>query len=446
MSKNTNRKRKNRTPDQTEQMELIEQMELTEATELPESAEQAEPVAQIEEVEQIEQTEEIEQIHRRKSNMSEMFQDRVVNIKVIGIGGAGNNVINRMIEAGVGGVDFIAVNTDKQDLNKSICDNKIQIGEKLTGGMGAGSKPEIGKKSAEESRAALAKALEGTDMVFITAGMGGGTGTGAAPIVAEIAHEAGILTVGVVTKPFKFEGANRMRQAEQGISDLNGKVDSLIIIPNDRLKYVTDQKITFANAFGIADDVLKQAVTSISELVGFCKNVIINLDFADVSAVMKDAGRAHMGVGVASGREKAEQAATAAVSSPLLETSINGATGVLVNVTGSAEMTLDDVETAAGIVQEAANPDANIIFGATIDESFNDEMRVTVIATGFDVKAETFTGYAPKAAAKTAAPAAKPAAPSFVPEDIDTPVAAAKQPARVGDMADIDEIFSIFKR
>ena len=446
MSKNTNRKRRSRTPEQTEAVEVIEQLDLTEAMEQPEPIQEAEPVAQAEAIEQIEQTEEIEQIHRRKSNMSEMLQDRVVNIKVIGIGGAGNNVINRMIEAGVGGVDFIAVNTDKQDLNKSICENKIQIGEKLTGGMGAGSKPEIGKKSAEESRGALAKALEGTDMVFITAGMGGGTGTGAAPIVAEIAHEAGILTVGVVTKPFKFEGANRMRQAEQGISDLNGKLDSLIIIPNDRLKYVTDQKITFANAFGIADDVLKQAVTSISELVGFCKNVIINLDFADVSAVMKDAGRAHMGVGIASGREKAEQAATAAVSSPLLETSINGATGVLVNVTGSAEMTLDDVETAAGIVQEAANPDANIIFGATIDESFNDEMRVTVIATGFDAKFETFTGYAPKAAAKTAAPAAKPAAPSFVPEDIDTPVAAAKQPARVGDMADIDEIFSIFKR
>ena len=369
------------------------------------------------------------------------FEEKVVSIKVIGVGGAGNNVVNRMLAAGVGGVDFVVVNTDKQDLNKSNCKNKIQIGEKLTGGMGAGSKPDIGKRSAEESRAAIAKALEDTDMVFITAGMGGGTGTGAAPIVADLAHEAGILTVGVVTKPFKFEGANRMRQAEQGIADLSEKVDSLIIIPNDRLKYVTDQKITFANAFGIADDVLKQAVTSISELVGFCKNVIINLDFADVSAVMKDAGRAHMGVGVAAGREKAEQAATAAVSSPLLETSINGATGVLVNVTGSTEMTLDDVETAAGIVQEAANPDANIIFGATIDESFQDEMRVTVIATGFDGKVESFSGFAPKAAAKSA-----PAAPSFVPEDIDTPVAASRQPSKPSDMADIDEIFSIFKR
>ena len=377
--------------------------------------------------------------------MSENLQERVVKIKVIGIGGAGNNVINRMIDSGVGGVDFIVVNTDKQDLNKSVCKSKIQIGEKLTGGMGAGSKPEIGKKSAEESRAAIAKALENTDMVFITAGMGGGTGTGAAPIVADLAHEAGILTVGVVTKPFKFEGANRMRQAEAGIAELSSKVDSLIIIPNDRLKYVTDQKITFANAFGIADDVLKQAVTSISELVGFSKNVIINLDFADVSAVMKDAGRAHMGVGTAAGREKAEQAATAAVSSPLLETSINGATGVLVNVTGSSEMTLDDVETAAGIVQEAANPDANIIFGATCSDEFQDEMRVTVIATGFD-QAAFFT--AAKAAATASAPAAAaaPAAPVDPLEDIDAPVGAAAKPTKAADLSDIDEIFNIFRR
>ncbi len=316
------------------------------------------------------------------------FQERVVKIKVIGVGGAGNNVINRMIEAGVQGVDFVVINTDKQDLNKSNCPNKIQIGEKLTGGMGAGSKPEIGRKSAEESRVAISKVLEGTDMVFITAGMGGGTGTGAAPIVADLAHEAGILTVGVVTKPFKFEGANRMRQAEKGIEELHGKVDSLIVIPNDRLKYVTDQKITFANAFGIADDVLKQAVVSISELVGFSDRVIINLDFADVSAVMKDAGRAHMGVGIAAGREKAEQAALAAIASPLLETAITGATGVLVNVTGSSELTLDDVETAANIVQENANPEANIIFGATSSDEFEDEMRVTVIATGFEQKTE----------------------------------------------------------
>jgi len=349
--------------------------------------------------------------------MTEMFQERVVKIKVIGVGGAGNNVINRMIEAGVSGVDFVVINTDKQDLNKSICKNKVQIGEKLTGGMGAGSKPEIGQKSAEESRAQIAKILEGTDMVFITAGMGGGTGTGAAPIVADLAHEAGILTVGVVTKPFKFEGANRMRQAEAGINALGGKVDSLIIIPNDRLKYVTDQKITFANAFGIADDVLKQAVTSISELVGYSDRVIINLDFADVSAVMKDAGRAHMGVGVSSGREKAEQAAMAAVASPLLETSINGAMGVLVNVTGSSELTLDDVETAANIVQEAANPDANIIFGATYTDEMEDEMRVTVIATGFDQR----------------------------PEEEEAPKAAAAK-TKTADVSEIDEIFSIFNR
>ena len=351
--------------------------------------------------------------------MSEMFQERVVKIKVIGVGGAGNNVINRMIEAGVEGVDFVVVNTDKQDLNKSNCKNKVQIGEKLTNGMGAGSKPEIGQKSAEESRAQIAKILEGTDMVFITAGMGGGTGTGAAPIVADLAREAGILTVGVVTKPFKFEGANRMRQAESGIAALHDKVDSLIVIPNDRLKYVTDQKITFANAFGIADDVLKMAVTSISELVSYSDRVIINLDFADVSAVMKNAGRAHMGVGTASGREKAEQAALAAINSALMETSINGATGVLVNVTGSSELTLDDVETAAGIVQENANPDANIIFGATSSDEFEDEMRVTVIATGFETKGVS----GPAKVEMGAAPVAP----------------------KADNIGDIDEIFNIFK-
>ena len=351
--------------------------------------------------------------------MSEMFQERVVKIKVIGVGGAGNNVINRMIDAGVEGVDFVVVNTDKQDLNKSNCKNKVQIGEKLTNGMGAGSKPEIGQKSAEESRAQIAKILEGTDMVFITAGMGGGTGTGAAPIVADLAREAGILTVGVVTKPFKFEGANRMRQAESGIAALHDKVDSLIVIPNDRLKYVTDQKITFANAFGIADDVLKMAVTSISELVSYSDRVIINLDFADVSAVMKNAGRAHMGVGTASGREKAEQAALAAINSALMETSINGATGVLVNVTGSSELTLDDVETAAGIVQENANPDANIIFGATSCNEFEDEMRVTVIATGFETK-----GVAGPAKTETGAAHTAPKTETY---------------------GEIDEIFNIFK-
>ena len=350
------------------------------------------------------------------------FEEKVVSIKVIGVGGAGNNVVNRMLEANVGGVDFVVVNTDKQDLNKSKCKNKIQIGEKLTGGMGAGSKPEIGQKSAEESKAAIAKILEGTDMVFITAGMGGGTGTGAAPIIADLAHEAGILTVGVVTKPFKFEGANRMKQAEMGIANLSEKVDSLVIIPNDRLKYVTDQKITFANAFGIADDVLKQAVQSISELVGYSDKVNINLDFADVSAIMKDAGRAHMGVGSATGRDKAEQAAMAAVASPLLETSINGAMGVLINITGSSDLGLDDVETAASIVQEAANPEANIIFGSTFDDSLQDEMRVTVIATGFDERRSA----APRMGAFSSA--------------------VEKSKSAVEDDSDIDAIFKIFNK
>ena len=312
----------------------------------------------------------------------DMGSDSVVNIKVIGVGGGGNNVVNRMVKTGTKGVEFIAINTDKQALAVSSATNKIQIGEKLTNGQGAGSNPEIGRKSAEENRNQIAKALEDADMVFITAGMGGGTGTGAAPIVADIAKELGILTVGVVTKPFRFEGPRRMRQAEAGITELRDKVDSLVIIPNERLKLASDQKITMVNAFEIADDVLQQAVQSISDLI---KNTgFINLDFADVSAVMKDAGRAHMGVGRAAGKNKAEDAAKMAISSPLLETSINGARGVLINVTGSLDIGLEEVETAANLVQEAAHPEANIIFGATFDEGLEDEIRVTVIATGFD--------------------------------------------------------------
>ena len=308
--------------------------------------------------------------------------ENVVSIKVVGVGGGGNNVVNRMVRSGAQGVDFVAVNTDKQALNASSANYKIQIGEKLTGSKGAGSNPEVGRKAAEESRNQMAKALESTDMVFITAGMGGGTGTGAAPVVAEIAREAGVLTVGVVTKPFGFEGRKRMAQAEQGIEELRSKVDSLVIIPNERLKYATDQKITFANAFAIADDVLRQAVQSISDLIrdtGF-----INLDFADVTAIMKDAGLAHMGVGRAAGKGKAEEAARMAISSPLLETSINGAKGVLINVTGSMDIGLEEVEQAATLVQQAVHPDALTIFGATFDDTLDDEIRVTVIATGFD--------------------------------------------------------------
>ena len=333
--------------------------------------------------------------------------ENVVNIKVVGVGGGGNNVVNRMVRSGTKGVDFVAVNTDKQVLNASSATYKIQIGEKLTHGKGAGSNPEVGQKAAEESRNQLTKSLEGTDMVFITAGMGGGTGTGAAPIIAEIAREEiGALTVGVVTKPFSFEGRRRMMQAEKGIEELRKRVDSLVIIPNERLKYATDQKITFANAFEIADDVLRQAVQSISDLIrdtGF-----INLDFADVTTVMKDAGLAHMGVGRAAGKGKAEEAAKMAISSPLLETSINGAHGVLINVTGSMDIGLEEVEQAASLVQDAVHPDAVTIFGATFDESLEDEIRVTVIATGF---AENQPEEAqPAAAQQTAAPAAQPAA------------------------------------
>ena len=312
----------------------------------------------------------------------DMGPDSVVNIKVVGVGGGGNNVVNRMVKTGTKGVDFIAVNTDKQALAVSSATYKIQIGEKLTNGQGAGSDPEVGRKSAEENRTQISKALEDADMVFITAGMGGGTGTGAAPIVADIAKELGVLTVGVVTKPFRFEGMRRMKQAEGGITELRNKVDSLVIIPNERLKLATDQKITMVNAFEIADDVLQQAVQSISDLI---KNTgFINLDFADVAAVMKDAGRAHMGVGRAAGKNKAEEAARMAISSPLLETSINGAKGVLINVTGSMDIGLEEVETAANLVQEAAHPEANIIFGAAFDDTLEDELRVTVIATGFD--------------------------------------------------------------
>jgi len=308
--------------------------------------------------------------------------DNVVTIKVVGVGGAGNNVVNRMVDSGTKGIEFIAVNTDKQALAVSAANQKIQIGEKLTLGQGAGSNPEVGRKSAEESRNNVAKAFEDADMIFITAGMGGGTGTGAAPVVADIARESDILTVGVITKPFSFEGKRRMNQATDGIKELLGKVDSLLVIPNDRIKYATDQKVTFANGFEIADDVLRQAVTSISDLI---KNTgFINLDFADVTAIMKDAGYAHMGVGHAAGKGKAEDAARAAVSSPLMETSIDGAKGVLVNITGSMDIGLEDVEAAASLVQEAAHPDANIIFGATFDEDMDDEIRVTVIATGFD--------------------------------------------------------------
>ena len=365
--------------------------------------------------------------------------ENVVRIKVIGVGGGGNNVVNRMVRTGARGVDFVAVNTDKQALNVSAATYKIQIGEKLTHGQGAGSDPEVGRKSAEESRNQIAKALEDTDMVFITAGMGGGTGTGGAPIVAEIAREQGILTVGVVTKPFGFEGRRRMQQAEKGIEELQGKVDSLVIIPNERLKHATDQKITFANAFEIADDVLRQAVQSISDLIrdtGF-----INLDFADVTAIMKNAGMAHMGVGRAAGKGKAEEAARMAISSPLLETSIHGARGVLINVTGSMDIGLEEVEQAASLVQDAVHPDALTIFGATFDESMDDEIRVTVIATGFA------DGKSAAAAAPAEEKKAAEAKPGIEPINYEEDKAAAEAEKKAEEEDDpFADIFKIFNR
>ena len=306
----------------------------------------------------------------------------ITKIKVIGIGGGGNNTIDRMVEANLQGAEFIAMNTDLQQLNRSKAPVKLQLGAKATLGRGCGAKPERGRKSAEENKAEITELLKGTDMVFITAGMGGGTGTGGAPVVAEIARSMGILTVGVVTRPFKFEGAQRAKQAEAGLAEFHPYVDSLVVIPNERLKYVTDQKITFLNAFAYADDVLKQAISSIYELITM--QGLISLDFADVQTVMQNSGYAHMGVGRAAGRDKANEAAKMAIQSPLLETSIRGAKGVLINIIGSPDLELDEVDDAASIVRENADPDATIIFGAAIDESLNDEMRITIIATGFE--------------------------------------------------------------
>ena len=312
------------------------------------------------------------------------------NIKVIGCGGGGGNAVNRMIQEGLRDVEFIAINTDKQALTLSHAQNKIQIGDKLTKGLGAGANPEIGKKAAEESRDEITEAITGADMVFITAGMGGGTGTGAAPVVAEIAKSMVILTVGIVTKPFPFEGRRRMTHAEMGIANLKEKVDTLVTIPNERLLSMVDKKTTLLESFKKADDVLRQGVQGISDLI--TNPGLINLDFADVRAVMLDKGLAHMGVGYGKGESRAQDAAREAISSPLLETSIVGATGVLLNVTGDSELGLLEINEAAEIVQEAADPDANIIFGTVIDENLKDEIRITVIATGFEKERQRVGG------------------------------------------------------
>lgn len=312
----------------------------------------------------------------------DLEMEKFAKIKVVGVGGGGNNAVNRMIENEVQGIEYIAVNTDRQALHSSKANVKLQIGEKLTKGLGAGANPDIGMKAAEESRNEIEEALQDADMVFITAGMGGGTGTGAAPIVAEVAKEMGILTVGVVTKPFMFEGMKRKKQAELGVSELKKRVDTLVTIPNDRLLQVVEKKTSIMDAFKMADDVLRQGIQGISDLIAM--PALINLDFADVKTIMLDQGLAHMGIGRASGENRAVDAAKQAIQSPLLETSIEGAKGVLLNITGGANLGIFEVNEAADLIRQSADEDANIIFGARIDEDLKDEIMITVIATGFE--------------------------------------------------------------
>ena len=368
--------------------------------------------------------------------------EEIVQIKVIGVGGGGGNAVNRMIDSGVKCVEFICINTDRQALMRSRATNKIQIGEKITRGKGAGSKPEIGQRAAEESRDEIVSALKGADMVFITAGMGGGTGTGAAPVVAQVAREMGILTIGIVTKPFSFEGQKRMTQAETGIAELREQVDSLVVIPNERLKLASQQRITLMNAFIVADDVLRQGVQSISDLI--LLPGLVNLDFADVTATMKDAGYAHMGVGRASGKDKAEVAANMAISSPLLETAINGAKGVIINVTASPDIGLDEIETASSLIAQQADENANIIWGAAFDEKMDDEISVTVIATGF----ETRGSYFPVSHHSSTQPQKPQSRPENIYEKHQPVVRAAPEPEREERSDDNDsfyDIMSLFK-
>ena len=312
----------------------------------------------------------------------DMDQDDFAKIKVVGVGGGGNNAVNRMIEAGVKGVEFLVFNTDRQALKNSNAETKIQLGEKITKGLGAGANPEIGEQAAEESLDEIREALDGADMVFITAGMGGGTGTGAAPVIADVAKELGLLTVGVVTKPFTFEGRKRAKSAELGINALKGKVDTLVIIPNDRLLSIADKKTSFSQAFEMADDILKQGIQGISDLISVPN--LINLDFADVKTIMYEKGIAHMGIGRASGDDRATEAAKLAINSPLLETSIEGAKSVLLNITAGSDLGIFEVNEAADLIRDCVSEDANIIFGAGIDETLKDEVKITVIATEFD--------------------------------------------------------------
>lgn len=324
----------------------------------------------------------------------EMENNNFAAIKVIGVGGAGTNAVNRMVDANLQGVDFIAINTDSQALALSKAPTKVQIGDKLTKGLGAGANPEVGQKAAEESREEIANIVKGSDLVFVTCGMGGGTGTGAAPVIAEIAREMGILTIGVVSKPFLFEGRQRMRNAESGIERLKASVDTLVVVPNDRLLSVVTKGTTMTEAFRIADDTLRQGIQGISDLIAVPS--LINLDFADVRTVMQSRGLAHMGIGLGKGENRMVDAAKEAISSPMLETSIDGARAVLINITGGADTSIIDINEAAQLITAAADPEANIIFGAGIDENLKDEVKITVIATGFEKT--------PFTAAKTVAP------------------------------------------
>ncbi len=362
------------------------------------------------------------------------YSEGAVQIKVIGVGGGGNNTVNRMVKAGVGGVEYVAVNTDKPILLASSADSKVAIGDKITKGHGAGANPEVGKRAAEESLEEITSTLRGTDMVFITAGMGGGTGTGASPVIAKVARDLGILTVGIVTKPFAFEGKRRMDQAEQGIVNLAQNVDALIVIPNERLKMVSETRITMLNAFDKADEVLMHGVQSITELINV--KGTINLDFADVTSVMSNAGLAHMGVGFAKGKDKAEMAAKLAISSPLLETSISGAKGIIINITASADIGMEEVDIASNMISSEAHPDANIIWGVAIDESMEDEMRVTVIATGFDAGNKAACA---EEAKKVSAPAVKAQSEQATAEEI---------ASKGGDMTneDIDILINMLKK
>jgi cell division protein FtsZ len=323
---------------------------------------------------------------REQVRSGEIVPSSVARIKVIGVGGSGGNAVNRMIASDVTGVEFWSINTDAQALTQSSAQKRLQIGQKLTRGLGAGGNPAIGQKAAEESREEIAAALEGADLVFITAGMGGGTGTGAAPIVAEIAKELGALTVGVVTRPFTFEGRRRTNQADEGLGALAGRVDTLIVIPNDKLLSVISESTPVQEAFRTADDVLRQGVQGISDII--IVPGLVNVDFADVRAVMADAGSALMGIGIGSGKGRAREAAMAAISSPLLEASIDGARGVVFNITGGSDLTLHEVNAAAEIIYEVVDPNANIIFGAVIDDRLQGEIRITVIATGFTAEAQ----------------------------------------------------------